>query len=164
MTRSLSEPLPPVRLPPGTTLRTFVVGQDEEEWLGVNSRAFRTHPEQGQLTRDDLADRMAESWFDPDGFFLAVRAAADDARGRMVGFHWTKQHPDGLGEVYVLGVDPSAGGGGLGKALLGRGLQHLRDQGNTVVQLYVEADSRAVGLYAGYGFRVASRDVMYAQP
>jgi mycothiol synthase len=83
----------------------------------------------------------------------------------MVGFHWTKQHPDLLGEVYVLGVDPGSGGHGLGKALLGQGLSHLRDRGNTSVQLYVEADhGRAVALYAGYGFTVASRDVMYAQP
>jgi mycothiol synthase len=163
MTRPLLEPVPEPPLPPGTTLRTFVVGQDEEEWLGVNARAFRGHPEQGRLSRSDLEERMAEPWFDPAGFFLAVRTDAEGAE-RVVGFHWTKQHPDGLGEVYVLGVDPSAGGGGLGKSLLARGLQHLRERGNTSVQLYVEADhGRAVALYAGYGFTVASRDVMYAQ-
>ena len=26
----------------------------------------------------------------------------------MLGFHWTKQHDDRLGEVYVVGVDPAA--------------------------------------------------------
>ena len=71
----------------------------------------------------------------------------------MVGFHWTKQHPDRLGEVYVLGVDPDAGGAGLGKALLADRPGHLRDQRNTAVELYVEADhERAVGLYQAYGF------------
>jgi mycothiol synthase len=164
MTRPLSEPVPLSPLPPGTTVRTFVVEQDEEEWLAVNARAFASHPEQGQLTRADLEDRKAESWFDPAGFFLAVREDGS-AQPAIIGFHWTKQHPDLLGEVYVLGVDPGAGGHGLGKALLGRGLEHLRERGNTSVQLYVEADhGRAVGLYAGYGFTVASRDVMYAQP
>ena len=164
MKRSLSDPVPVSPVPAGTTIRSFLVGQDEQEWLGVNARAFAHHPEQGQLTRTDLEDRMAESWFDPAGFFLATRP---DATGtpRIVGFHWTKTHPQRLGEVYVLGVDPDAGGRGLGKALLGHGLQHLRQQGNTEVQLYVEADhGRAVGLYAGYGFAVASRDVMYALP
>ena len=150
----LADPVPV----PGVHIRTFVPGRDEEAWLAVNAAAFVDHPEQGRMTIDDLRDRMAESWFDPEGFFLATR---DDA---VIGFHWTKQHPDRLGEVYVLGVDPAAGGQGLGKALLLTGLRHLEQQGNTEVQLYVEADhARAVGLYRAYGFSTASRDVMYAQ-
>ena len=32
------------------------------------------------------------------------------ADSTMVGFHWTKQHGDQLGEVYVLGVVPTAAG------------------------------------------------------
>ncbi|HEX8488499.1 MAG TPA: mycothiol synthase [Propionibacteriaceae bacterium] len=174
MTRGLADPLPSTPPPPGTTIRTFEVGRDEDEWLRVNARAFRDHPEQGRLTRADLADRMAESWFDPAGFFLAVSTGATPASPRPVGsssgpsitgFHWTKQHADRLGEVYVLGVDPSAGRAGLGRALLSRGLTHLRQRGNTSVQLYVEAEhERAVALYAGSGFTVASRDVMYASP
>jgi mycothiol synthase len=159
MTRSLAGPVPEAPLPAKTSIRPFVVGQDEDEWLAVNHRAFCQHPEQGRLTRADLDDRTAETWFDPTGFFVAVRD------GRMVGFHWTKQHPNRLGEVYVLGVEPSAGGHGLGKALLSRGLKHLQRAGNELVELYVEADhERAIALYAGRGFSVSSRDVMYAQP
>jgi mycothiol synthase len=158
MKRSLTEPIPEPIVPTQITVRTFVPGHDEEEWLGVNARAFSHHPEQGQLTRADLDDRMAEPWFDPHGFFIAQRGDV------MVGFHWTKQHEDKLGEVYVLGVDPGAGGQGLGKVLLATGLRYLQGQGNTIVELYVEADhQRAIGLYSGYGFAVASRDVMYAQ-
>ena len=64
----------------------------------------------------------------------------------------------------MLGVDPAAGGQGLGKALLLTGLRHLEQQGNYCGELYVEADhARAVGLYQAYGFSTASRDVMYAQ-
>jgi mycothiol synthase len=159
MTRTLSEPVSVTPTPTGTTIRTFLVGQDEDEWLRVNARAFRHHPEQGRLVRADLDDRMAEPWFDPAGFFVAIRDHA------MTGFHWTKEHPDSLGEVYVLGVDPDSGSQGLGKALLSRGLSHLRDRGDVGVQLYVEADHRqAVRLYRSYGFTESSRDVMYAQP
>jgi mycothiol synthase len=47
--------------------------------------------------------------------------------------------------------------------LLSTGLEYLRQRGNTEVELYVEADNEpAVALYRGYGFKVASRDVMYA--
>ena len=159
MTRSLSEEIPQPPLLPGVVVRSFVPGADETPWLALNARAFRDHPEQGQLTRADLGERMAEAWFDPAGFFVATRG------DEMVGFHWTKQHPDRLGEVYVLGVDPAAGGKGLGRLLLVHGLRYLQQQGNATVQLYVEGDhDRAVGLYERYGFTVASRDVMYAQP
>ena len=82
----------------------------------------------------------------------------------MVGFHWTKQHQDQLGEVYVLGIAPSAAGGGLGKALLLTGLSSLQERGSTRVELYVEADNEAaIKLYLSYGFATVSRDVMYAQ-
>jgi mycothiol synthase len=158
MERPLDGDLPKPVVPPGIKIRTFVPGQDEREWLRVNSAAFANHPEQALIDGDDLADRMAEPWFDPKGFFVAT---IDDT---MVGFHWTKQHQDHLGEVYVLGVEPSSAGRGLGKALLLTGLRSLQQRGNTRVKLYVEADHRAaIGLYLSYGFATVSRDVMYAQ-
>ncbi len=158
MERGLDEELPEPLIPAGVEIRTFVPGEDEQEWLQVNSAAFAHHPEQALIDRDDLADRMAEPWFDPEGFFVAT---VDDT---MVGFHWTKQHQDQLGEVYVLGVTPAAAGRGLGKALLLTGLRSMQERGNTRVQLYVESDHRAaIELYLNYGFATVNRDVMYAQ-
>jgi mycothiol synthase len=158
MERQLDDDVPEPVMPPGVQIRTFVPGQDEQEWLRVNAAAFADHPEQALIDSDDLADRMAESWFDPNGFFVAT------INDTIVGFHWTKQHQDQLGEVYVLGIAPSAAGGGLGKALLLTGLRSLQERGSTRVELYVEADNRAaVELYLSYGFATVSRDVMYAQ-
>jgi mycothiol synthase len=158
MTRRLDDELPTPDVPAGITIRTFQPGQDEPAWLAVNAEAFANHPEQGRMTAADLAARMAESWFDPAGFFVALHGET------MVGFHWTKRHGGRLGEVYVLGVSPDVGGLGLGKALLLTGLEHLRRQGDTLAKLYVEADNPdAVGLYEDYGFTTVSRDVMYAQ-
>ncbi|HEX2313626.1 MAG TPA: mycothiol synthase [Thermomonospora sp.] len=148
--------LPEPVLPEGVSIRTFEVGRDEGAWLEVNRRAFADHPEQGAWTLDDVRARESEPWFDPAGLFLAERD------GRVVGFHWTKVHPDGLGEVYVVGVHPDAQGLGLGRVLTLVGLLHLRDRGAPVVLLYVDESNRAaVRLYESLGFTRYAVDVMY---
>nr|WP_242613159.1 mycothiol synthase [Herbihabitans rhizosphaerae] len=145
--------------PDGVRVRTFTPGADEDAVIEVNRRAFDWHPEQGALTADDLRAAQREPWFDADGFFLAV-----DAHDRVIGFHWTKVHPDGTGEVYVVGVHPDAQGGGLGKALTVVGLRHLVDAGHPRVILYVESDNGpAVAVYTRLGFRTVKTDVQYAR-
>lgn len=147
----------PVTLPPGVTLRSFRPDDpaDAAAVVAVNARAFADHPEQGAMDAADFARRAASHWFDPAGLFLAERD------GEVVGFHWTKiEH--GIGEVYVVGVDPSAHGGGLGTALTARGLQHLRDAGVPVVDLYVEGDNGpALTVYRRLGFVDHARDTVY---
>jgi len=158
--RTLDEQFPgpaEVTLPGEVTLRGFRPGEDDEAWLRLNAKAFAHHPEQGRMTQTDLTARTAEPWFDPAGFLIA------EQDGTMVGFHWTKVHPEGLGEVYVLGVDPDRHGGGLGKALTLAGLKHLYDRGLRTVLLYVESDNApALAVYRRLGFTTWSTDVMYA--
>jgi mycothiol synthase len=163
MRRSLFAPLEAFVLPEGVRLRTFVPGQDEEAWLKVNAAAFAHHPEQGAWTMDDLLRREREPWFDPEGFFLAFRG------DKLAGFHWTKIHGSSehghepLGEVYVVGVDPSQQGTGLGKALTLAGLSHLRARGLAQAMLYVdEANTWAIRMYESLGFARWDVDVMYA--
>ena len=131
----------------GVVVDNFVVGVDEPAWLEVNAAAFAHHPEQGGVTLDDLRSLEAESWFAPEGFFLARRD------GAIIGYHWTKVHPDGAGEVYVLGVSPTAQGLGLGTLLLDIGLQYLANLGCPEVLLYVdESNAGAMHLYESVGF------------
>jgi mycothiol synthase len=172
MTRSLEQPLPPTRLPKDVQVRTFGPGLDEDAWLALNARAFATHPDQGRWTRRELDLRMAEPWFDPAGFFLAERA------GTLIGFHWTKVHGgraadagssdrhghEPVGEVYVVGVDPSEQGRGLGPALTLLGLHSLRERGLHEVLLYVdESNEAAVRTYTRLGFAVSGTDVCYSR-
>lgn len=160
MRRSLRDRLDEPRWPAGIALRTFVPGEDEDEWLSLNSRAFASHPEQGAWTKRDIAVREREPWFDPAGFFIAER------NGAMAGFHWTKVHAqERLGEVYVLGVDPAEQGTGLGRALTLAGLRHLRQRGLPEAMLYVDEDNApAIRLYTALGFARTRTDAMYWQP
>ena len=108
---------------------------------------------------EDLRAKEREDWFDPAGFLLAV-----DADGELLGFHWTKVHPDGTGEVYVVGVDPDTQGNGLGRSLTVAGLHHLRDTGCRQVMLYVEADNvPATKVYQRLGFERWDTDVQFAR-
>jgi mycothiol synthase len=163
MRRPLAGPLDPPVFPPGSTLRTFRPGQDEDEWLSLNARAFAKHPEQGAWTRHDLELREREPWFDPAGFFIATHD------GVMTGFHWTKisgpaDAPADIGEVYVVGVDPGQQGTGLGRALTLAGLGYLRDRGLAQAMLYVDEDNvPAIRMYSSLGFTRYRIDAMYRQ-
>lgn len=140
------------------TIRPFRVGIDEDAWLEVNNRAFHGHPEQGAWDRSTLEEREELPWFDPDDFLL------HDDDGPLDAFCWTKVHDaePPLGEIYVLGVDPSAQGRGLGRGMLLAGLDHLADRGLEMAMLYVDADDEAaVHLYRSVGFSVDHRDQAY---
>ena len=125
---------------------------DAAEWLQLNNEIFISHPDQGDWVMQDFTNRAAENWFDADGFFLARE------EGRIIGFCWTKIHHDrvnegAIGEIYVLGVDPSAHGSGLGKALTLRALHYFQSKDIKESMLYVDADNHAaLILYKKLGF------------
>jgi mycothiol synthase len=164
------------RLPAGFVTRPFRPGIDDEEWLAVNSRAFASHPEQGDWNSEVLSARMTESWFDPSGFLIY------EVAGRIAGFCWTKVHEAGydhdhgdtvddaaphdasspVGEIYVIGVDPAHHGKGLGRALTIAGFSHLANRGIRRGMLYVAGDNAAaIRLYESLGMRVAHHDDVF---
>jgi mycothiol synthase len=149
-------------LPSGIQVRAFVPGRDEDAWLAVNARAFAHHPEQGRMTRSDLDAREREPWFDRSGLLLAERD------GELLAAVWTKVHApeaaqaEAVGELYVIGVDPTAQGIGLGTAMTRLGLDHLAGLGLRTVILYTEADNAAaVRTYTRAGFERSAVDVMF---
>ncbi len=138
-------------LPTGSTefaVTAFRMGVDEAAWLEANNATFAGHPENGSLTRRDLEHRIAQPWFDPEGFFLAW----DD--DQLAGSCWTKIHEEGMGEIYIVGVTPGWEGRGLGQALVCHGLDYLSSERHvTRAMLFVEEDNeRAIALYEKLGF------------
>ena len=169
MQRPLNDDIP---LPnPATTIRSFLLDIDNDEWLSLNNRIFAGHPEQGRWTNNDLAIRTHEAWFDDRGFLLAID------QSKIIGFCWTKIHGghthshgesndhhdhEPIGEIYIMGIDPSYSRQGIGKDIALAGIHHLRYQGLNSVLLYVdETNSSAINLYTSIGFIESGRDVLY---
>jgi len=147
--------------PSGLPTRAFGI-DDVDEFVAVNNRAFHWHPEQGGMSAADVRARMAEPWFDADGFRLHHRD------GRLASFCWTKIHADHdppLGEIYVIAVDPDFAGRGLGRPTTLAGLEWLSDRGLTVGMLYVESDNHpANAVYERIGFEHHHTDRAYRRP
>ena len=164
MRRPLDQPLPDAPPVHGVRVRTFTDG-DAEALVDVNAHAFAQHPEQGHMSVADFRERQGEDWFDPEGLFLAVPVAEDAATpGRLLGFHWTKVHPEGYGEVYVVAVSPKAAGRGIGTLLTHAGLAHLRSLGLPEVILYVDGDNApAIAVYRSSGFEHLRTEAQYTR-
>jgi mycothiol synthase len=62
-------------------LRSFDPSRDAAAWVALNALAFADHPEQGQLSLQDLEQRIAQPWFDPSGLILAVTPGAAGTGG-----------------------------------------------------------------------------------
>ncbi|HEU5150942.1 MAG TPA: mycothiol synthase [Iamia sp.] len=157
-------PLPAYPTPaPAVAVRPLRPGSaDEAAWVAVNNRSFAGHPDQGSETLASLHRAMAEPWFAADDLLLLDGDPPVDAGGRLDGFCWVKVHPasaegPAAGEIYVIGVDPDAGGRGLGRALVSAGLDHMVGHGLTRALLYVDADNApARRLYDRLGFTLAA--------
>jgi mycothiol synthase len=148
--RLLNDPLPNSKH--DYTIRTFNPAEDKDRWLALNNKIFTNHPDQGNWALADLENRMAENWFDPAGFFLAVKG------DEIVGFVWTKIHQDfvnqdPVGELYVVGVHPDHAHQGIGRSVSVTAINYLITKGLKRSMLYVDADNeKGLGLYTSLGF------------
>jgi mycothiol synthase len=149
---------------PGLGLRPFDPSRDASSWVRCNNRAFADHPDQGTQTSATLHATLAEPWVDLAGFSVADDP---DRPGELAGSCWTKVHPateadPALGEIFVIGVDPTHHGRGLGARLVLHGLEHLARQGVETAMLYVEHDNApARSLYERLGFLVHHRRLLH---
>ena len=148
--RSLTDPLPTTERK--YAIRNFNPEQDKDRWFELNNKIFIRHPDQGNWVMQDLENRMAESCFDPAGFFLATKG------DQIIGFVCTKIHQDfvnqePVGELYVVGVDPDHAHQGIGRAVSVAAINYLVAKGLKHSMLYVDADNeKGLALYTSLGF------------
>jgi mycothiol synthase len=153
---------------PKIIIRSFLPGLDSNDWLSLNNKVFKDHPEQSEWQLSDLIHRLSEEWFDERGFFIA------SLNNQMIGSTWTKIHGAlthdhggshdhlAIGEIYITAVDPDYSGSGLGRALTITALNYLKYQGLTDAMLYVDFDNtRALKLYNSLGFTESGKDILY---
>ena len=170
----MSKPLTDIQLLPTIDkeikIRSFLPGLDSKEWLELNNKVFKDHPEQGGWQLSDLNHRLSEEWFDEKGFFIVEK------NKQVIASTWTKVHGahshdhDGeashahpaIGEIYITAVDPEYAGLGIGKALTITALNYLKYQGLKDAMLYVDFDNKAaLNLYDSLGFKLSSKDILY---
>ena len=150
---------------PTIVTESFRPGIDDDEWIAVNNRAFAHHPDQSNFTNERLDRLVHDPSFNASGFRLYR------AEGRICGFCWTKIHnpcadcgvpAHGLGEIFVIGINPDYQGKGLGAELVLSGLKSLANTGLVEAMLYVEDDNvGALRLYERLGFKVHHIDRGY---
>ncbi len=171
MSKSLTDIQPLPVIDKEIIIRNFLPRIDNDDWLDLNNKVFKDHPEQGGWRLSDLNHRLSEEWFDEKGFFIAEK------NKQVIASTWTKVHGehshdhDGeaqshahpeIGEIYITAVDPEYTGLGIGKALTITALNYLKYHGLTSAMLYVDKDNKAaLSLYSSLGFIEFSRDILY---
>lgn len=147
--RILSRGLP--ALPAEIETRGFTKS-DPDEIIRINNAAFDWHPEQSGITIESLTETQSEAWYADEDFRIL------ETNNELRGFCWMKIHvPTNStlkkGEIYVIAIDPSFQGQGLGRQLALSGLEWLSKKKIREVFLYVESDNYpALKTYDSLGF------------
>ncbi len=120
---------------------------DADAVVELNRDAFETHREATGLDSGELGRLLRVEGMGPRGFLIA-----EDDFG-LVGFCWTRVHPNGDGEIYRIAVGPRSQGRGIGRSLVLGGFAFLAGEpavarGTLWVDLGNES---AVALYRSLG-------------
>ncbi|MCH8985301.1 MAG: GNAT family N-acetyltransferase [Acidobacteria bacterium] len=146
-----------VLMPTGFSIRPFDTSRHSEALRRVNNRAFEGHREAGGLTAKALQKMFSLPWFREGDVIVAWM------NEKLAGFCWTKCENAGVGEIYIVCVDPGFASRGLGRALVVSGFAHLHDTyGVSIGSLWTDAGNRAaVELYKSLGLVTSSENHAY---
>ena len=136
---------------------------EEEKLTRIQNRAFAGSWGYNLDTLETVTYRTRLSHCSPEDVILA---GGDDS---TVGYCWTgvigtgdESAGDREGRIFMLGVDPTYRGKGIGKRVLLAGLAYLKSQGLRVAGLTVDSENQVAGaLYHSLGFEVRGSTLWY---
>jgi mycothiol synthase len=161
MHRDLDTPLAEPALPPGITLRPFVLGRDAHAVFDAVTDSFSEHWGMGGFDFERWSHTVLEDpRFDPALWLIAMDG--DEIAAICLNNAWGADLPD-LGWISTLGVRKPWRKRGLGAALLNLSFYQFQQRGWTQARLGVDAENAtgAVALYERVGMRVYACRVAY---
>ncbi|MFA5316412.1 MAG: GNAT family N-acetyltransferase [Dehalococcoidales bacterium] len=124
-----------------------------EGLVNIQNRAFAGAWGYCPNTLAEISYRFSANHNSPQDIIIASEES------KVVGYCWTKPscgsgRLEGIGRIFMLGVDPEYQGRCLGRKLLMAGLAYLENQGLKAAWLEVDGENKdALRLYRSLGFR-----------
>lgn len=146
-------------LPEGFSLRSFELGRDEEGLTRLQNAAFSRSWGFCPNTVEEIWARVRLKRCDPEGIILVTNG------NLLAGYNWTlraSSEAGSVGWIAMTGVHPDYRSRGLGRAVVGAGIEYLRAKKVDAIELEVDADNRpATELYLKLGFSRVGQTVWY---
>lgn len=163
LTRFLSDPIPPIVLPPGFTIRP-VAGEGEADAV---TALFHAAYGTDRMTCEDILSIMRTSSYDRE---LDLVAISPD--GRLVGLCTCGIEEDlnrllsqKLGSTDPVLVHPDFQGLGLARALIWSGWEKLKSRGIQVAELTTSShNEKAIAAFTKAGYRIDARRQWFSHP
>jgi ribosomal protein S18 acetylase RimI-like enzyme len=163
LTRCLSDPIPPVALPAGFTIRP-VTGEDEVDAV---TALFHAAYGSERMTREDILSIMRTSSYDRE---LDLVAISPD--GRLIGLCTCGIEEDlnrllsqKLGSTDPVLVHPDFQGLGLARALIWSGWEKLKTRGIQVAELLTSShNEKGIAAFIKAGYRIDARRQWFFHP
>lgn len=133
-------------------IRQFIKGRDEGVYLEIFNKAFSEYEYFTPWTEEDFRNWENNPHFDAEGIFIA------EVNGKPAGIveaYVDKKSQEKKGFIWNLGVVPEFRRMGVGKALLERAIERLRDAGMECAEtMVVEGKIECKNLLESQGFKV----------
>jgi len=121
----------------GLKIRNFVKGKDEEIWIRTGNEAFKEYDDFRPNTMEDMKIWEKDPLFSAEGMFIAELNG--EPVGRVHAFV-DKMREEKKGFIERLGVIPNFRGKGIGRELVNRALQSLKERGMETAETWTRED------------------------
>lgn len=133
-------------------IRRFIQDKDEENWLRIRNEAYKEYDDFRPATIEDMKKAERSPNFDPTGMFIA------EYNGQPVGIinaFIDKKRKEKKGFIRTLGVLPEFRRKGIGKTLMKKAIESLKERGMEEAETWTQEDKPACKkLFELLGFKL----------